>query len=196
MKLRNYLLSGLVLSGTLLSSCGDDDVPDAENDEEFIDLVTLTFTPTGGGTPVVATATDPDGEGVLDYVLTEIDLNVNTTYTLSIELENTIEEEDVTAEVAGEGDEHMIFFSFTTDIFSDPAGNGNVDNRSDDVNYNDEDVNMEPIGLSTTWTTSDVTSTGDDFQVILKHQPNIKTSTSGATDGVSDIDITWTININ
>ncbi len=34
-----------------------------------------------------------------------------------------------------------------TMYFSDPAGDGNVDNRNDKINYNDKDVNNLPIGL-------------------------------------------------
>ena len=195
MKVRNVLLTGLLASGVLLSSCGDDDVPVAENEEEIIDLVTLTFTPSGGGTAIVAKAEDPDGEGDLNFVLDDIALSTSTTYTLAITLENTEEGEDITQEIATEADEHMFFFGFTTDIFSNPAGNGNVDSRIDDVNYEDSDGD-NPIGLSTTWTTSSSSSTDGEFQVILKHQPEIKSATSTSSDGESDIDITWTINIS
>ncbi|MEQ9468181.1 MAG: hypothetical protein RLN88_12260 [Ekhidna sp.] len=194
--LKTHFLTGLIISGGLLSSCGDDDAPAAENEEEVIDLVTLTFTPQGGGAAIVATATDPDGEGVLDFETTDIELEVNTTYELAITIENTEEGEDITGEIEEEDDEHMFFFSFTTDIFSDPAGNGNRDNRADAVNYNDQDGDGNPVGLSTTWTTSDVASSNGDFRVILKHQPDIKSATSTAADGETDIDITWTININ
>ena len=47
------------------SGCKKDD-PKPEDVPELITKATLTFTPNGGGTPVVATATDPDGEGVQD----------------------------------------------------------------------------------------------------------------------------------
>ncbi|MEQ9231296.1 MAG: hypothetical protein RIF46_11495 [Cyclobacteriaceae bacterium] len=188
------LILGLALATCSLVSCGDDDTPPKENEEEVIDLVTLTFTP-DEGSAVVFTATDPDGAGVADMAPDgAITLNANTTYTLAIELENTEEDEDITAEVEEEGDEHIFFFSFTTDIFSDPAGNGNIDARADAVNYLDEDVNDEPIGLSTSWTTGTSSSDGT-FRVVLKHQPDIKSATSTSTDGETDIDISWTINI-
>lgn len=195
-RFKNYLLFGLIVSAAFVSSCGDDDAPPAENEEEVIDLVRLTFTPQGGGTAIVVDATDPDGEGAADFVLENIDLNTSTTYTLALELQNTEEGENITEEIEEEDDEHMFFFSFTTDIFSDPAGNGNIDSRADDVNYNDQDANGQPVGLSTSWTTSDVASSSGDFRVVLKHQPGIKTATSTAGDGESDIDLTFTININ
>lgn len=179
----------------MLSSCGDDDTPPAENPEEIIDKVTLTFTPTGGGSTLVFTATDADGEGPADLVADgTISLSSQTTYTLTLGLENTAEGENIAEEVEEEGEEHMFFFSFSTDIFSDPLGNGNVDNRADDVNYNDMDANNEPIGLSTEWTTGSASSSND-FRVVLKHQPDVKNSTSTSSDGETDVDVTWTIDI-
>ncbi|MCR9249468.1 MAG: hypothetical protein NXI20_03560 [bacterium] len=191
---KNYLLLGLLGFGLLLTGCGDDEAPEEENEEEVIDLVTLTFTPAGGGTAIVAEANDPDGEGAQDFTLDDINLAANTTYTLALELENTEEGESITEEIEEEDAEHMFFFSFTADAFSDPAGNGNIDSRGDDVNYNDLDGGGLPVGLSTTWTTGDATS-GGTFRVVLKHQPDIKTATSTATDGESDIDLTFTLNI-
>lgn len=180
----------------LLVSCGDDDAPAAENEEEVIDLVTLTFTPTGG-TPIVVTATDPDGDGAADLSPDgSIDLLVDTEYQLSIKVENTIADEDITVEIAKEDDEHLFLFSFTEGTFSDPAGDGNIDERSDDINYNDEDENGFDLGLSTTWTTSSTTTSSGSFRVVLKHQPDIKSATSTSSDGESDIDITWAINVS
>ena len=186
------LLLGLVASTMFVISCGDDDAPAAENEEEVIDLVTLTFTPAQGN-PVVVTATDPDGEGPEDLAPdAAIALNANTTYTLTLKLENSEEGENITEEIEEEDDEHMFFFGFTADFFSDPAGNGNVDARADDVNYNDTD-GTNPVGLSTSWTTGSSAATGT-FNVILKHQPDgIKSATSGSGDGESDIDLTWDI---
>ena len=194
--MKNVLLLLALFSITLLFSCGNDDAPPAENEEELIDLVTLTFTPTGGGSAIVVTATDPDGEGVAELTPDgNIDLASNTAYTLAITMENTEEGEDITAEIATEDDEHMIFFSFTTDIFSNPAGDGNVDNRADALNYSDQDDNGYGVGLSTAWTTGNASTAGS-FRIVLKHQPDIKSATSTSADGGTDVDITWTINIS
>ena len=198
---KNYLLVGLIVTGGLITSCGDDDAPPAENEEEVIDLVTLTFTPQGGGAAIIAKAEDPDGEGAADFETETINLDINTTYELSITIENTEEGEDITEEIEKEDDEHMFFFGFTDGIFSDPTGDGNVDSRADAINYNDEDSEAQdgsgnPVGLSTTWTTSDVASSDGEFRVILKHQPDIKSATSTSADGEADINIPWTININ
>lgn len=195
-KLYSYLLLlGFVFTSLFLTSCGDDDEPEEEEVEEVITDVTLTFTPVGGGAAITATATDPDGEGAQGLAVDgPVNLAANTMYTLTIDLRNSIENESITEEIEEEDDEHMFFFSWTDGAFSSPMGNGNVDNRADAVNYADEDSGMLPLGLETTWTTGDASS--GSFRVILKHQPEgIKTATSTANDGESDIDISWTLNI-
>ena len=172
----------------------DPDAPPCENEEEIITDVVLTWTPVGGGDPVVATATDPDGEGVLDLMEEgPINLQENTEYTLTVELRNDLEGEDITTEIMEEDDEHQFFFEFTEGIFSSPEGDGNIDNRDDPVNYNDFDENNLPVGLSTGWTTA-TTMSGGSFRIVLKHQPDIKSATSTADDGGTDIDLTFVIN--
>lgn len=193
-----YLMYTLLAGALLLNtSCqkNEDDAPPAENEEEIITDVLLTFTPEGAGTVITATAKDPDGEGVQDLEITkDIVLAPNTTYTLSLTLENTIEMEDITEEVETEGDEHMLFYAFTDGAFSNPIGDGNVDNRADVINYSDMDKNSLPIGLTTTWTTGDAISDAN-FRVILKHQPDLKTASSGSTDGSTDLDLTWKLTV-
>lgn len=195
--INNYLLIGLTVTTGIFSGCGDDDVPPAENEEEIINSVTLTFSPVGGGSDVVATYLDPDGEGTEDPTLTNIELSTGTSYSLSITMANTLETpaEDITEEVEEEGDEHQIFFQWTDDIFSDPTGRGNI-NATGTVNYADEDADGNPIGLSTTWTTVNQSLSGGEFRILLKHQPDIKSSSSSSSDGETDIDITWTLNVS
>ncbi len=170
---------------------------DHNHEEEVINEVVLTFTPAGGGTAITATWFDADGEGVGNPTIDAIDLAANTEYVMTIALANTLgaQVEDITAEIEEEDDEHMFFFAFTEDIFSDPAGDGNVDNRTDPVNYNDEDDNGFPVGLSTTWTTGSATSAAGTFRVVLKHQPDLKTATSDATVGGTDVDIEFSLSI-
>ena len=172
--------------------------PVREDVPELITKVTLTFSPTVGD-PVVVTATDPDGEGVQDVQVDgAIKLEATKRYSLSLTLANGLvkpsdPEYDVTEEVAAEGDEHIFFFSWTNDIFSDPSGNGNIDNRSDDVNYQDEDTNGLPLGLETSWTPGDASS--GEFRVVLKHQPDLKSATSESGIGETDLDLTFTVNV-
>jgi hypothetical protein len=183
-----------------IASCDDDD-PVKEDVPELITKATLTFTPVGSTAAIVtATATDPDGEGVNDLTVDgPINLTGSTAYVLTIGLINELadpgdDEFDITEEVEEEGDEHMFFFGWTGSVFSDPTGNGNIDNRADEVNYEDEDENGLPLGLTTSWTTG--AASGGTFRVVLKHQPDLKTATSGVDTGETDLDISFTLTVN
>jgi hypothetical protein len=181
----------------IISSCESDD-PAKEDVPELITKATLTFTPTTGA-PVVVTATDPDGDGIKDLEVDgPINLAANKDYTLTIQLVNGLAAVsdpayNITEEVEEEADEHMFFFSWTNNTFTDPAGNGNLDNRADVVNYLDEDSNGLPLGLETGWTTAGISS--GNFQVILKHQPELKSATSVANAGETDLDVSFTLNV-
>ena len=188
----------IALTVLLLSYGCEVEDPVREDVPELITKVTLTFSPSVGN-PVVVTATDPDGEGVQDVQVDgAIKLEATKRYSLSLTLANGLvkpsdPEYDVTEEVAAEGDEHIFFFSWTNDIFSDPSGNGNIDNRADDVNYQDEDINGLPLGLETIWTAGAASS--GEFRVVLKHQPDLKSATSESGIGETDLDLTFTVNV-
>ena len=197
---QNFLkVTTLALLAFSFNAC-DEEAPGKEDTPELITEVKLTFTPSGGGTPVVVSAIDPDGPGVLDLTAEQpISLTAGTAYTLSIEffnglLDPTEDEYDITAEVLEEADEHMLFFSWNGG-FSNPAGNGNIDNRADAVNYQDNDVNGLPLGLSTSWTTVATGASDLTFRILLKHQPDLKTPNSGSTVGETDADVEFELNI-
>ena len=200
MKTLRFICLLLVASSLLfLSSCKKDD-PKPENIPEAITKATLTFTPAGGAA-VIVTATDPDGDGPLPRTLSgPVNLVKNVSYTLKITLINelakpTDPEYDITEEVEEEADEHMFFFAWTNNTFSNPTGNGNVDNRSDAVNYVDTDTKGLPLGLETSWTTINASGNGT-FRVILKHQPDLKSATTTSNDGESDLDVTFNLTVN
>jgi hypothetical protein len=193
------LLLVIVSTLGLLSSCKNND-PNPENIPELITKAKLKFTPTGG-TAIEVTATDPDGEGVQNIKIDgPINLVKGTTYTLSLELYNELyksseEGYDISKAVAQEANEHQFFFEWTDGIFSNPTGNGNIDNKSDPVNYGSSvDSKGLPLGLTTSWTTSAAASDGAKiFRILLKHQPEIKSTTSTSADGETDLDLTFTI---
>ena len=193
----NYLLFA-VLTLFVFKACEEDEaVPEEEHEMEVITDVKLVFTPTGGGAAVEAVAQDPDGEGVQDLqVLGAINLKANTEYLLSVIIENCLEDpcEDVTEEIAEEAEEHQFFFAFTNDAFTSPAGNGNIDNASDPINYIGYDGNGNPVGLNTNWTAGNPT-TAASFTVRLQHQPDVKTATSGANDGDTDFELQFRLTI-
>ena len=192
----NYLLFA-VLTLFVFTACEDDEaVPEEEEEMEVITDVTLIFT-SDAGAVVTASAQDPDGEGVQDLVVNdEIKLQSGTNYTLTFDIMNNLETpgESIGDEIAEEDDEHRIFFAWTEGAFSNPTGNGNIDNASDPVNYNDADGNGNPLGLNTSWTAGDPT-TAASFTVRLQHQPDVKTSTSGANDGDTDFELQFRLTI-
>jgi len=204
-QISNNLIHGTITTlaiaaGSLIfSACSSDD-PQKEDVPELITKVTLTFTPAGGGDAVVVSATDPDGTGVQSLKTSgPITLTKGVSYTLELAPINelakpTDPEYDITAEVEEEGPEHMFFYSWTNNVFADPTGNGNVDNRNDAIRYEDKDVNGLPIGLHTAWTSAAAAATGK-FQVLLKHQPGLKSATSTSADGEDDLNITFDIEI-
>lgn len=194
-------LYALALAGLMFTSCKKDDdaVPEEENELEIITDVKLVFTNNNDSKDIVeARAQDPDGEGIEDLkILDEINLDVSKNYTLTFEIMNNLETpgENIGDEIKEEDDEHQLFFSFTNNAFSDPTGNGNIDKASDDIHYNDQDGNGNALGLSTSWETSPTQLSGGSFRVVLKHQPDVKTSTSGANDGETDFDLEFVLNI-
>ena len=196
----NYLLYAF-LTLFIFTACEEDEVaPEEENEVEVFTDVKLVFTPTNslsGLATVEATAQDPDGAGVQELQVSgSIDLAANTSYTLTMVIENCLESpcELMNEEIEEEDEEHQFFFAFTEGAFSNPTGNGNVDNASDPIVYNDTDGNGNPVGLNTSWTTAGA-STGT-FTVRLQHQPDVKTATSGANDGDTDFELTFDLNIN
>ena len=192
----NYLLYA-VLTLFIFTACEEDEAaPEEENEVEVFTDVKLVFTPTGGGAAVEATAQDPDGAGVQELqVLGAINLAANTEYLLSMMIENCLEDpcEDMNEEIAEEAEEHQFFFAWTDGAFTSPVGNGNMDNASDPINYIGFDGNGNPVGLNTNWTTGSA-STGT-FTVQLQHQPDVKTATSGSTDGDTDFELQFRLTI-
>jgi hypothetical protein len=197
---KRYGLYTLLLGGALLTSCEEDvEAPDEENEVEVITDVTLIFTNTADATDeVTASAEDPDGAGVQELeIQDEITLTSGATYTLTYEILNGLDPsdvEDIGEEIEEEDDEHQFFYSFTDSAFSDPTGDGNVDDASDPINYEDSDDDGNPVGLETTWTAGDPL-TGGTFTTILKHQPDVKTATSGSNDGETDFNLEFVLNI-
>lgn len=199
MAIKSLYISILIIA--LVSACGDND-PKKEDVPEMITKVTLTFTPSSGSA-IVVTATDPDGDGVQNIKTDgDIKLAKSTDYTLTIELINGLadpgdEAYNVTNEVEREGDEHMFFFSWTGNAFQAPAGDGNIDNRNDPVDYSASmDENGFPLGLTTKWKSAGITTEGANFRVLLKHQPGLKSQTSKSSDGETDLDITFELSVD
>ena len=199
---KNLQLLAILFSVITIIGCSteDDIAPEEENEVEVFTDVTLVFTNTADVNDVVtASAQDPDGTGIQELqILDAITLAADTEYTLTYEILNALDPadiEDIGSEILEEDNEHQFFFSFTENVFANPTGNGNIDAAADPINYNDADENGNPVGLSSTWTTSSTASSGASFTVRLQHQPDVKTATSGSNDGDTDFELTFALNI-
>jgi len=153
---------------SLLAACGDDGDDHGAHELEVITTVILTFTPDGGGAPIVAEFDDPDGDGGDPPVVDPIRLAADTTYAVTVGFENRLENppEDIGAEVRDEGDEHQVFFTGTA-----------VDGPASDQPaaplahaYADVDAEGLPIGLASEVTTQ--AGTGQ-LTITLRHLPPI-----------------------
>jgi hypothetical protein len=203
--IKTGVLSGLLAGLLFFSGCENKD-PEPENIPELITKLTLRFAPAGGGAVVTVTATDPDGEGVKDLQVDgPITLVKGTQYNLTLELINGLyapgeEGYDLTEEIEEEADEHQFFFGFSEGVFSSPAGKGNIKESASDIpgpiNYLDQDKNGRPLGLITSWTTANASASGKTFRIMLKHQPDIKSTSSTSLDGETDLDISFILNVN
>jgi len=170
-----------------LSACKkEQETPTVPNEEEVITTLTYTLTPTAGGTPVVFSFKDLDGDGGNDPVIVHADLKANTEYMGVIELLNEQETpaEDITAEIKEEDDEHQFFYQ------NDISGLH--------VHYMDQDDNGKPVGLKTHVVTGAQGS--GVLTVTLRHQPD--KSASGVSDGEianaggeTDIEVTFNVNV-
>jgi len=90
---KKFSLYSLLAVGVFITGCDDDDPPPPENDLEVITDVTLIFTNDANASDVVmAGAQDPDGAGVQELqILNEINLDINTSYTLTFAVLNNLE---------------------------------------------------------------------------------------------------------
>ncbi len=181
--LKNLFFMCLVVSLAFLTACGDDDVEDPgdPNEEEVITTLTLTFT--NGADVQTFTFRDADGDGGAAPTVEDITLTNGVAYTVDVTLLNESETpaENVTEEIEEEDDEHQFFFT--------GSAVGSVLTHA----YGDMDDNMNPIGLTNTITTTNA-GTGV-LTVTLKHQPGIKTSTTGIGDGETDIAVDFNVTV-
>ena len=181
------LLISTFTSLLLFISCSDDpDDPVIENEQEVMTTFTYTLTPAEGGSEVVLSYRDLDGDGPEEPTITSGTLSAETIYTGSITILNETESpaENVTEEVEEEDKDHQFFFETTVTGLT--------------VEYTDFDGDGNPVGLSTFLTTGAAGS--GNLTVTLKHEPD--KSASGVADGdmtnaggETDISVTWAITV-
>jgi hypothetical protein len=155
---------------------GHDDHDDHDHENEIISTVELTFTPDGGGTPLVFEFDDPDGDGGMSGVAETIELAAGTDYTLGIRFVNGLEDppEDLTGEIEEEAEEHIILFGGDVSGPSSSTSPALLVHAYADVesDYGPNAVGEDlPVGLRNT-ITADSAGTGE-FRVVLRHLPDV-----------------------
>jgi hypothetical protein len=167
---------GMIVASALFTSCKKDKVVTPEpNAEEVITTIIVQLTPVGGGAVLKFQSEDLDGPGANPFVAQEIVLAPNKVYNAEIFLlDKTKTPADSTSnEVREEGKDHQFYYSTT-------SGTNLV------VSNLDKDVNNNPLGLESTWTTG-AASTGK-IRIVLKHKPGAKGANDAITVGETDID--------
>ena len=174
---------GLLFFLSALAAC-DSTEPDDEGagEEELITRVVLTLE--AAGETVTATADDPDGDGV-DIQVETLTLTPGTVYDGTIEVFNDLAEEaeqNITAEIEAEDDEHRFFYTVT--------------GLEDDITVavTDTDENGLPVGLDFQVTVAGDASGSGTLNVVLSHydeQPKNGIDRSDETD----IDVTFPVEI-
>jgi hypothetical protein len=184
MQKNTILFIGLLIFTILFSAC--EKTPIIPNEEEVITTLHYNLSPIGGGTPVLLTFQDLDGDGGNAPTITSGTLELNKTYTGTIVLLNeTINPVDsISLEVAEEDADHQFFFESTVGGLS--------------VQYTDMDDDGNPLGLSNTLTTT--TAGSGTLKITLRHEPNKFSTGVSAGDisnagGETDIEVSFNIDV-
>lgn len=174
MKILKLVPFALIALLSFNSCSNDDNSSQPVNEEEVITTVTVTLTPEGGGTPVVLTSRDLDGDGPDAPVITSTgSVLALTTYngTVSLLNELTNPADNISLEVEEEGADHQFFFNVSGGLSGTFA-------------YADTDENGNPIGLKFKFTASENTQSGN-LTIILRHEPN-KTAANVANGNITN----------
>ncbi len=187
----------------LLISCGGDG-GGSENELEVFTTVSLTFTPMGGGAPVVAAFKDADGDGGNPPTVDPINLVAGNQYTTTVKFLNELEipAADISLEVQDEGDQHQVFFTGTS--VNGPASN--QPGAALTHTYSDMDINGLPLGLVNNFATASGTGA---LTLTLRHLPlvngqvaktagladTVKTAGFTAIGGQTDVSVSFTVTV-
>lgn len=187
MKTTKYFLSA-ILCLTLFASCSNDDDGDnidPPNEEEVITDVTLTFINGANMNDVVELkSVDADGEeGPLAPTVTVTgNFTAGATYIATLDIYNSIEDEDITVEITDEEpDEHFFIYAINgLDMTFARSANDIV--RMDG----------NRLGFETVWV-ANTASTGSITIQLFHDSESVDDSGFGTqTGGSTDIDITFT----
>jgi hypothetical protein len=179
------IFATVIFTTVLFVSCSNDDenTPEPINEEEVITTMNVTLVPDGGGTAVVLSFQDLDGDGPdAPDVNVSGSLATGATYNGSIVLLNETESpaEDITEEVEEEDLEHQFFYTIGTGLDVTTA-------------YSNLDSEGNPLGTEFTLTAGAVSSGTLTFT--LRHEPNKPNTGLSDADGETDIEVAFDIEV-
>lgn len=168
---------GLVL---FAFSCGEDEDPLIENEEEVITSVTLTLFPADANNETVTYGfSDPDGDGGNAPVMSSTGtLVAGASYAGQVSFAGP--DGSIDAEIISEGLDHQVFYTATSDLTVSYTMSGG-----------DVDTGGNPIGLRT-----DITANGagtGEVSVILRHEPTkgFAIDRPDQAGGETDVEVTF-----
>ena len=185
--------AALALLGSLTLTACDSGEPDlgGVGDEELITQVSITLTNTADASDVVTiVASDPDGDGAgLTFAPASVVLRPGATYDGTIDLRDTINGEDITAEIEEEAGAHL--FRYTLQ----PASAGTVmttDTESDYTTGPETDGDFA-VGLAFRASVAAGASGPGTLTAVLYHfDAGPKTSDTATSDEI-DVDIAFPV---
>lgn len=186
---RSFIRPGLallVVFALTLTACDSTDPgEDGAGEEEVISNVTLTLENQADNSTVTAEAVFDEG-GVKQSADT-LRLAAGATYDGAITLRNRFDNEDITAEIEDEREEHQFFYELLGDLANAMS-----------ITITDADANGLPVGLAFTVNVAPVPAerTGD-VRVVLGHYDE-RAKQAGETIGdipETDIDFTYPVSI-
>jgi len=166
-----FTLSLISMLAFLACNKKDDGGPEIPNEEELITTVIYTLQPISGADPLEIRYTDLDGDGSNAPIIQADSIPAQTDFVATVQFLNeaAVPAEDITEEIEEEDLEHQLFYAVR-------------DTLNYSVVYADEDIEGNPVGLTTT-VSSGKAGMGT-LTIILRHEP-IKNAI-----GVSDGDFT------
>lgn len=179
------LALGLALT---VSACDSNEPDPGGGEQELITRVVVTMTNAANAADVVTlTANDADGDGGgIVFTPARATLRPNATYTATIQLDDTINNVDISNEIEGEADEHLFRYAF------DPASAGTVALTDRESQYGG--TRDLPVGLAFRVTTAAAATGNAVFNATLFHfdEGAVKSSATSTSDE-RDIDIDFPV---
>jgi hypothetical protein len=187
--MKNFFKS-MTLLLLLGAVCCDPTKPEIENEEELITTVKLSLVPKGGGSTIELFFKDLDGDGGKDPIIQGGILENGKVYNGKLIFldETTSPSKDISEEILKEAEDHQVFYSPSADLKDAVA-----------INYSDKDLNSNPIGLLTEFTTKK--SGKGNLKITLRHKlskgnSGVKEGDISNAGGETDIEITLPLDIN